>query len=188
MTMEEDRLEIEKAIRRKIKAANRAAKTKNYEKISELYFDVSILFLEIGDEQNAKKFNKTAKKYQARVELQKIINKYISKARVEYEKGKFRNVAKIYFQVADVISKIDPDRGNKFRLAGQKILSSGKRKKALQLKKQRTIETKSYSSLKVNQQNNLDQIFVDLNLVCPNCGKDLDPEFDICPNCGTKVE
>lgn len=190
--LDENKSEIEESIRRKVKAANRAAKVNNYKRFVELYFDISTLFLELGNEEKAKSFNKIAKKYDAQLKLQEIINKYMNIAKEAYIDGDFKKVVKIYFQLADIIKKIDPERGNKFRAVGEKILRS-KTGKILPAESPipqiaNTTPSESFTSLKVEEESDLDDAFVVLAIVCPNCGKEVDPESDFCGYCGTKIE
>jgi hypothetical protein len=191
-TLDENKSEIEESIRRKIKAANRAAKVNNYKRFVELYFDISTLFLELGNEEKAKSFNKIAKKYEAQLKLQEIINKYMNIAKEAYIDGNYKKVVKIYFQLADIIKKIDPERGQKFRAVGEKILRSKSGRVSPDQPHipqiANTTPSESFHSLKVEQKSDLDDAFVVLAIVCPNCGKEVDPDSDFCGYCGTKIE
>lgn len=190
--LDENKSDIEESIKRKIKAANRAAKVNNYKRFVELYFDISTLFLELGNEEKAKSFNKTAKKFDAKLKLQEIINKYMAIAKEAYIDGDYKKVVKIYFQLAEIINKIDPERGKKFRAVGERILRSktGKISPTQQTVPQiaNITPSESFNSLKVEKKPDLDEAFVVLAVVCPNCGKEVDPESDFCGYCGTKIE
>jgi len=171
-----ERLNIEEAIKRKIRAANRAAKMNNIRKVMSLYYDISGLFLDLGNEEKAKIFNKTAKKYEATLKIQEIIEKYINIAKNEYSKGNYQNVGQIYIKLSNIIKKIDPKRGIEFRNFGEKMLN---------LKPGQPISPQPKKS---NQKEDIEQVLIDLVLVCPKCGRDLDPDSDICKYCGTKIE
>ncbi|MHA1230569.1 MAG: zinc ribbon domain-containing protein [Candidatus Helarchaeota archaeon] len=184
----EDRILIENAIKRKIKAANRAVKSKKYNRVAELYFDISNLFLELGDSEKSKLFNKSAKKYEAKGKLEEILMKYIEKAKNEFSKGNYEVVGKIYLQIAQIIEKINPSQATIYREFGNKILSGQLEHLAIYNEISKPIQYNQSEKSTSTDDNDINQVFIELVVVCPHCGADLEPDSDVCPKCGSKVE
>ncbi|MHA1268852.1 MAG: zinc-ribbon domain-containing protein [Candidatus Helarchaeota archaeon] len=78
--------------------------------------------------------------------------------------------------------------GVKYRQFGKELLE-GKYSNVSQYQGSENILTASQVEKQENDANaEINQALIELVIVCPNCGSDIDPDKDYCDKCGAKVD
>ncbi len=210
--MNSDNNELQDAINRALKSANRALKIKAFDKVADIYFRIAYMMNEVGDEAAAENFATAAKRYKEKNNIMREINVTMGIADAAYEKRDYASVAENYLKISSLAEIFgDKATANKFKDEASKFLSMV----TIQLKPEKpkipekqqlksmvavssdiqaqipsTIEIKQDAAhFKPTQQKpvKIDDALVALGLVCPACGKDVSPDLAKCPNCNQPI-
>ena len=203
-TMDAEKKELQEAINRALKAANRALKKNDFEKVADIYYRIAYMMNDLGDLETARKFSEAAKQFKEKNRILNEINNLMAVADAAYQNHDYISVAENYLKISSLAEIFgDKSTSQRFKTEAEKFLEMAK----LQLKTgapkiasmsnfASSIQSQVPSSIqlqpgvargKSKSSLGYDEALVALGLICRHCGKDIDPDLKKCPNCGNLI-
>jgi tetratricopeptide (TPR) repeat protein len=198
--MSVDRDAIQEAINRALKAANRALRGNEFNKVAEIYFRVAYMLNELDDAEGAQQFANAAKEFKLKNQIIVQIQDAMKKADTAFTNANYSVVADNYFMISNLAELLgDKDSAAQYKTAALKFQESVKERP--QVSKPHMASMGDYvsgiqshipSSVKVKagsgrttsgERLDLNNALKALGLVCSFCGKEVDPDLVVCPNC-----
>ncbi|MDD1778566.1 MAG: hypothetical protein LUQ65_10395 [Candidatus Helarchaeota archaeon] len=198
--MSVDRDAIQEAINRALKAANRALRGNEFNKVAEVYFRVAYMLNELGDAEGAQQFATAAKEFKLKNQIIVQIHEAMKKADIAYSNGHYGVVADNYFMIANLAELLgDKNSATQYKAAAQKfqeavrerpkvqkphVASMGDYVAGIQSQVPSSVTVKASSAKTPSgEQLDLNSALKALGLVCSFCGKEVDPDLAVCPKC-----
>jgi tetratricopeptide (TPR) repeat protein len=198
--MSVDRDAIQDAINRALKAANRALRGNEFNKVAEIYFRVAYMLNELGDAEGAQQFATAAKEFKLKNQIIVQIHDAMKKADTAYSNRNYSVVADNYFMISNLAELLgDKDSAAQYKTAALKFQESIKAYP--QVRKPHVASMGDYvagiqsqipSSVKVKASSgqtasggklDLNSALKALGLVCSFCGTEVNPDLAVCPKC-----
>lgn len=198
--MSMDRDAIQEAINRALKAANRALRVNEFNKVAEIYFRVAYMLNELGDAEGAQQFATAAKEFKLKNQIIVQIHEAMKKADNAYSNADYGIVADSYFMISNLAELLgDKDSATQYKTAALKfqesirdypkirsrpVASMGDYVSGIQSQVPTSVKIKASSGRTTSGERlDLNSALKALGLVCSFCGKEVDPDLVVCPNC-----
>lgn len=194
--MSVDRDAIQEAINRALKAANRALRGNEFNKVAEIYFRVAYMLNELGDGEGAQQFANAAKEFKLKNQIIVQIHDAMKKADIAFTNANYGAVADNYFMISNLAELLgDKDSAAQYKTAALKFQESLKERPQVRKPHMASmgdyvpgIQSQVPTSVKVKASSgerlDLNSALKALGLVCSFCGKEVDPDLVSCPKCG----